>query len=134
MPNILVDAGPLIALVDRSDKHHRRVTSYLRRFNGSLLTTWPVLAQACHCMPERTQIAFLRWADAGGLGVMEMDHSALATLADWKEKYADLPMDLADASLLWLAQHTGVLAILTIDLKDFSVYRLPNGTALDPVL
>ncbi len=43
-------------------------------------------------------------------------------------------MDLADASLLWLAQHTGVLAILTIDLKDFSVYRLPNGTALAPVL
>ena len=63
-----------------------------------------------------------------------MDHSALATLADWKEKYADLPMDLADASLVWLAQHTGVLAILTIDLKDFSVYRLPNGKALEPVL
>ncbi len=134
MPNILVDAGPLIALVDRSDKHHRRVTSYLRRFDGVLLTTWPVMAEACHFMPEHTQIAFLRWAEAGGLGVMEMDHSALATLADWKEKYADLPMDLADASLVWLAQQTGVLGILTIDLKDFAVYRLPNGKALAPVL
>ncbi len=134
MPNILVHAGPLIALVDRSDKHHRRVTSYLRRFDGSLLTTWPVLAEACHFMPERTQIAFLRWADAGGLGVMEIDHSALATLADCKEKYADLPMDLADASLVWLAHHNGMLGILTIDLKDFSVYRLPDGKALAPVL
>ncbi len=134
MQSVLVDAGPLIALTDRSDKHHRRVTSYLRRYRGSLLTTWPVLAEACHFMPERTQIAFLRWADAGGLGVMELNASALATLADWKEKYADLPMDVADASLLWLAQHTGVLDILTIDLKDFSVYRLPNGKALTPVL
>ena len=106
MQSVLVDAGPLIALTDRSDKHHRRVTSYLRRYRGSLLTTWPVLAEACHFMPERTQIAFLRWADAGGLGVMELNASALATLADWKEKYADLPMDVADASLLWLAQHT----------------------------
>lgn len=110
------------------------MTSYLRRFDGVLLTTWPVLAQACHFMPEHTQIAFLRRADAGALGVMEMDHSALATLADWKGKYADLPMDPADASLVWLAQHTGVLGILTIDLKDFSVYRLPNGKALAPVL
>ena len=134
MPSVLVDAGPLIALTDRSDKHHRRVASYLRRFDGKLLTTWPVLAQACHFMPEHTQIAFLRWADSGGLGVMEMDRSALATLADWKEKYADFPMDLVDASLVWLAQQTGVLDILTIDLKDFSVYRLSNGKALMPVL
>ena len=65
---------------------------------------------------------------------MEMDHSALATLANWKEKYADLPIDLADASLVWLAQQTGVLDILSIDLKDFSVYRLSNGKALMPVL
>ena len=134
MPSVLVDAGPLIALTDRSDKHHRRVASYLRRFDGKLLTTWPVLAEACHFMPEHTQIAFLRWADAGGLGVMEMDHSALATLANWKEKYVDLPMDLVDASLVWLAQQTGVLDILTIDLKDFSVYRLSDGKALMPVL
>ena len=59
-----------------------------------------------------------------------LNATALATLADWKEKYADLPMDLADASLLWLAQQTGVQGILTIDLKDFSVYRLANGKAL----
>ena len=134
MPSILVDAGPLIALADRSDKHHRRVAAYLKRFNGHLLTTWPVLTETCHFMPEHTQIAFLRWADAGGLGVMELNATALATLADWKEKYADLPMDLADASLLWLAQQTGVFDILTIDLKDFSVYRLANGKALTPVL
>ena len=80
------------------------------------------------------QIGFLRWADAGGLNVVELHESALAVLADWKERYLDLPMDLADASLIWIAQQTGVLDILTIDLKDFSVYRLPNGKALKPVL
>ena len=80
------------------------------------------------------QIDFLRWADAGGIHVMELHEAALAALADWKERYLDLPMDLADASLIWVAQQTGVLDILTIDLKDFSVYRLPNGKALRPLL
>ena len=68
------------------------------------------------------------------LGVIELHESALAVLAGWKERYLDLPMDLADASLLWVAQQTGILDILTIDLKDFSVYRLTNGKALKPVL
>jgi uncharacterized protein len=132
--SVLVDAGPLIALADRSDKHHRRMTAFLRRYKGRLLTTWPVLAETCHFLPERTQIELLRWADAGGLGVVDLHESALTALADWKEKYLDLPMDLADASLIWVAQQTGVLEILTIDLRDFSVYRLPNGKALKPVL
>ncbi len=134
MPSILVDAGPLIALADHSDRHHRRVASYLRRFKGRLLTTWPALAEACHFLPERAQIDFLSWADAGGITLVEMHESALATLADWKQQYRDLPMDLAGASLIWAAQQTGALDILTIDRKDFSVYRMPNGKSLNLVL
>ena len=134
MPSIIVDAGPLIALADRSDKHHRRVVVYLRQFQGRLLTTWPVLAETCHFLSEQGQIDFLRWANSGGLSMVELHESALAVLAEWKDKYRNLPMDLADASLLWVAQQTGVLDILTIDVKDFSVYRLPNGKALHPVL
>ena len=131
MRSVLVDAGPLIALADRSDKHHRRVAAFLRRFNGGLLTTWPVLAETCHFLPERMQIEFLRWADAGGLGVVELHESALAVLADWKEKYLDLPMDLADASLVWLAGETNVTTIMTLDRRDFSRYRLPDGRAFE---
>ena len=134
MRSILVDAGPLIALLVRSDKNHFRVKKYLDAYVGRLLTTWPVLAEACHFLPERTQIRFLRWAASGGLSIVELHETALATIADWKEKYRDLPMDLADASLLWLAEQTGITEILTIDPRDFSAYRLPNGKALVPVL
>ena len=133
MRSILVDAGPLIALLDRSDKNHRGVKRSLERNRCRLLTTWPVLAEVCHFVPERTQISFLRWAASGELSVIELHETALATIADWKEKYRDLPMDLADASLLWVAEQTGVLEILTIDLRDFAAYRLPNGKALVPV-
>lgn len=134
MASTLVDAGPLIALADRTDRHHRSVTAWLRKYTGELLTTWPVLAEACHFLPERTQIDMLRWADTGGLKLIELDDSAPSKQAAWKEKYLALPMDLADASLIWVAQYTGVLDILTIDLRDFSIYRLPNGKALRPVL
>jgi predicted nucleic acid-binding protein len=132
--SILVDAGPLIAMMDRSDKYHRQVKRFLEDFRGRMLTTWPVLAEACHFLPERTQIRFLRWAAQGGLIVMELHETALAEIADWKEKYRDLPMDLADASLLWVAEQTAITDILTIDLRDFSAYRLPNGKSLSPVL
>lgn len=121
-------------MVDRSDRHHRRVRRFLDSYRGQLLTSWPVLAEACHFMPERTQIRFLRWAAAGGLGVVELPESALPVIADWKEKCRNLPMDLADASLLWVAEQTGVCDILTIDLRDFGAYRLPGGKALTPVL
>lgn len=134
MPSVLVDAGPLIALQDRSDRHHRKVRRFIEQYRGTLLTTWPVLAEACHFLPERSQIRFLRWAAAGGLNVIELHESALGTIADWKEKYRDLPMDLADASLLWIAEQSGVTDILTIDLRDFAAYRLPGGKALVPIM
>ena len=134
MRSILVDAGPLIALQDRSDRHHRRVAAFLEDYRGSLLTTWPVLAEACHFLPERTQIRFLRWAAKGGLNVVELPEAALPAIADWKEKYRDVPMDLADASMIWVAEQTGITDILTIDLRGFGAYRLGAGRALNPVL
>jgi predicted nucleic acid-binding protein len=134
VPSILVDAGPLIALQDRSDRHHRRIRRFIEQYRGVLLTTWPVLAETCHFLPERSQVRFLRWAAAGGLSVVELHESALATIADWKEKYHDVPMDLADASLVWVADQTGTHEILTMDLRGFAAYRLPGGKGLVSVL
>ncbi len=107
---------------------------FLEEFRDRMLATWPVLAEARHFLPERTQIRFLRWAAAGGLEMVELHETALAEIADWKEKHRDLPIDLADASLLWVAEQTGITDILAIDLRDFSAYRLPNGKALVPAL
>ena len=126
MRSILVDAGPLIALLVRADKNHLRVKKYLDAYVGRLLTTWPVLAEACHFLPERTQIRFLRWAASGGLNIAELHESALATIAEWKEKYRDLPMDLADASLVLLAEELGEGRILSTDQRDFKAYRWKN--------
>ena len=120
-------------MLDRSGENHRQSKRLLEEFRGRMLTTWPVLAEACRFLPERTQIRFLRWAAAGGLSMVELHETALAEIADWKEKYRDLPMDLVNTSLLWVAEHTGITDILTIDLRDFSAYRLRTARRSSPL-
>jgi uncharacterized protein len=93
-----------------------------------------VLTEVCHLLPERLVSRFLRWVGAGGLTVIEVPPAAVPGLADRMDKYADLPMDLADASLIWVAETLGVLDILTLDRRDFGVYRTERGRALRNVL
>lgn len=72
----------------------------------------------------------MTWAGAGGLVVYEMPPDTLRDLGALMQKYANLPMDLADASLVWLAGAIGLLDIVTFDVRDFTVYRTAAGKPL----
>jgi len=134
MQRVIVDAGPLIAWFDAGDAHHPPVRQFFDSYSGALLSTWPVLVEVCHLLPERMVANFLRWVGRGGMSVVELPTSALPGLADRIDRYADLPMDLADASLIWLAETTGVLDIAILDRRDFGVYRTERGRAMRNVL
>ncbi len=121
----LVDTGPLVALFVRGDPQHRRVKSYLKKFRGPLLTTWPVVTEVCHFLEPSVAVRFLRWIEKGGAAIIEMPSGGAGALADMMQRYSDRPMDLADASLVWLAGHTGIADILTLDQGDFQTYRTP---------
>jgi hypothetical protein len=123
----LVDAGPLIGAIDRRDRQHALSTSFFDGFAGRLLTTWPVVTETCHMISDRSAVAFMRSIARGGIEVRDIPREALSSIADLMERYVDLPMDLADASLVWLADKTGVRDIVTFDERDFSVYRLSEG-------
>ena len=133
-PRVLIDTGPLVAWLDAGDRHHAPVRAWLSTFSGELLSTWPVLTEVCHLLPESLVSGFLRWVGAGGLTVVELSATAMPTLADRMDKYADLPMDLADASLIWVAETSGVLEVLTLDRRDFGIYRTERGKALRNLL
>ena len=120
---LLIDTGPIAALMNRRDRHHQRATELFRDFPGAMMTTWPVLTEASHLLPDHLRVGLMRWVAAGALAIHEMPASAAEEIADLMEKYNDRPMDLADASLVWLGSHCGVIQIATIDLDDFSVYR-----------
>jgi predicted nucleic acid-binding protein len=130
----LVDTGPLVALFVRRDPDHARVTGWLRAFKGRLLTTWPVLTEVCHFLVPEAELRFLRWIEAGGATVVDVPREDLPVIISMMEKYADRPMDLADASLVWLAGHSGVRDILTVDAADFGAFRTPQGKAFKDLL
>ena len=133
MPRLLIDTGPLVAWLDRRDQDHARVSAFLAGFHGRLSTTWPVLTEVCHLIPNHIVPRFLRWA-AVTVELHELPAAAIADIAARIEKYRDLPMDLADASLVWLGERIGVIDILTLDERDFGVYRLAGGQRFRSVL
>ncbi|MBC7710113.1 MAG: PIN domain-containing protein [Rhizobacter sp.] len=136
MPNAtLVDAGPLIALLNPRDQDHARCVAFLQSYTGSLITTWPVITEASHLLSPsiNAQIALLKWIERGALEVRHIDAQAVQRIIIYTEKYRDRPMDLADASLVTLAIETRVTDIISID-SDFDIYRLPNKRKLNNLL
>jgi predicted nucleic acid-binding protein len=128
---VLADSGPLAALYNRRDKHHQRAVEYFRSHGANLrlLTTWEVVSEVMYFLDfsAQAQSDFLEWLYAGheqGLIIIAaLEPGDLPGLAALIRKYADRPMDLADGSLVWLAEKTGVTDIITIDRADFAVYR-----------
>ena len=134
VPNVVVDTGPLVSLFKRKDRDHARVVDYLKNHPCTLITTWPVVTEAWHLLSPPAALDLVRWIAAGGLVVCELGEAAAPEMAGLLAKYRDRPMELADASLVLLAQRTGVIEILTIDRADFDTYRLPDRRRFNQVL
>lgn len=124
MRNILIDAGPLIALFDRSDSYHLMALRFMEDYTGYLWTVWPVLTETSHMLDfsTKSQLAFLEWVRRGGVRIFDLNESHLNRLIQLTEKFADVPMDLADASLIIASEQTGYNEIASVD-SDFYVYR-----------
>ncbi len=123
MKSILIDAGPIIALFRRKDYYHEHAIEFIKGFEGRLITTWPVITEVMHELAiANVQEKFLLWVERGGLEVVDMGQEVFSDLIKLIKKYADVPMDLADATLMLYAEKKGIREIATID-SDFHVYR-----------
>jgi uncharacterized protein len=120
----LIDAGPLIALFDKSDSYHSQAVSFIKNYKGTLFTTWPVITEASHLLnfSVKAQIALLEWINRGGIYLIEIESYHVVRLIELSEKFKDVPMDLADATLIVAAESNNIKEIATID-SDFYVYR-----------
>jgi predicted nucleic acid-binding protein len=124
---IAVDSGFLYALADRRDAWHVRAVAAATTQPEGWITTWPVIAEACHLLGGRlgVQYAAALLEDAGErtFELWDIPAQARRRLPALMRKYSRLPMDLADASLVLLAEHLGHGHILTTDQRDFGAYR-----------
>ena len=130
----LIDTGPMVALFDADDFAHAHYTDLLAKTQWQLTTTWPCVVEVCHFLGTNTVQRFLRWVSEGGVMVYPLDMAILPELADLIARYTQplrTEMDLADASLVWLAQDSHTRQIMTIDVRDFSRYRLPDGRGFE---
>ncbi len=124
MKKCLIDAGPLIALFDRDDKFHISIKDFIKRFKGRLYTSWPVITEVLHMLDYsvNTQIDFLKWVRKGALDIKQITTEDISRIIELSEKYSDIPMDFADASLIIIAESESIKEIISID-ADFYIFR-----------
>ncbi len=119
-----MDTGVLVSLFDRLDPHHEAVANWMARNVSALLTVAPVLSETAFFLPARLRAALAGLAARGVLQVHHPDASGYARIAQLFGKYADQDPDWAALELVWLAEATGIRRIATLDVVDFSVYRI----------
>ncbi len=121
---ILVDAGPLVALIDADDRHHRACRETMKKLRPRLLTVWPAVVEAMYLLGDfKAQDDLWQMLLAGVPAVANLDRSDFKRMRELMAKYRDLPMDLADAALVRVAEREHIRSIFTIDRKDFQTYR-----------
>lgn len=124
---IIADTGFWLAVANRDDTHHVAAKAALARVREPLVTTMPVMTETCHLMLSRlgvrSQLAFIESWGRGAFRVFDVSKVHADRIHALMERYQELPMDLADASLVLLAEELGTGRILSTDQRDFRAYR-----------
>ena len=131
MRAVLTDAGPLIALIHRDDRNHHLCVEAVKKIQEPLVTVWPVLTEAMYLLnfSWKAQDALWEMLETKALRLMPLDQEDEGPMRDLMKKYRDLPMDLADAALVRVAQREHLHVIFTLDKRDFAVYKLFRGAS-----
>ena len=136
--NALIDSGPLLALFNRSDRWHAPTVAWLQANpQVRLHSTWPVLTEVCALLARRIHNAaaldFLQWVQRGAVQLDSPADWSLTSVLAICQRFASLPLDLADASIAEAAERLQIRCIVSID-KDFDVYRDAKGQVLRNLL
>ena len=125
MASILVDAGPLVALLDRSDQHHQACVEASRGIRAPMVSVWPAITEAMYLLGESAQAQDALWGmlDDATVVLAELGQADVPRMRELMHKYRDLPMDLADAALVRVAERDRIHTVFTTDRSDFQVYR-----------
>jgi hypothetical protein len=122
---ILVDTGPLVALIHQDDNQHHTCKETFISLNEPLGTVWPVLTEAMYLLNFSWDAQDALWGmiEAGAVEILPLGSDDLGRIRDLMRKYRDLPMDLADAALVRIAERERLRRVFTLDRRDFQIYR-----------
>ncbi|HEY3236874.1 MAG TPA: PIN domain-containing protein [Polyangiaceae bacterium] len=121
--SLLLDTGPLVALLDASEHRHADCVAYFRNWRGVALTTEAVVTEATHLLRRVDRAVCLDFIRRGGATVVPWSRSRLDRVIELIKTYASVPMDYADATLVVLAEEAGLKRVFTLDRRGFETYR-----------
>ena len=126
---ILLDTGPIVAFFDASDDYYQVCIDILKNIKEPLITTWPVLTEAFYLLgfSWKAQDNLWEFILRGGIEIFPFDAKTQTRCRELMKKYKDLPMDLADGSLVVLAESKDLKKVFTLDHKDFKIYRFAKN-------
>ncbi len=126
MRGVLVDAGPLVALLDRGDPEHDACVAALKTLRDPLYTVWPAFTEAMYLLRDSWPAQEALWSriETDALSLVLIDESDAPRMRELMAKYRDFPMDLADAALVRVGERESLSTIFTLDRRHFSTYRL----------
>jgi predicted nucleic acid-binding protein len=129
---VLVDTGPIVAVLSRTDSFHAVCVEQLRSLTPPLLTCWPVLTEAAWLLRKQPRALerLLSSFDSGLFRLLDLNESDMPWLVKFLLRYRTLPAQLADAALVCLAERHEIDTVFTLDRRDFSIYRLSRKRAL----
>ena len=133
MKSVLVDSGFIVALGIERDPRHRAARGFLANYAGELLVPAPVVCESCFFLSTAGKIRLLDWVSRPFRRVLELPESAYPEVGRLLARYADLDVDFTDAAIVWLAEKTGCRTVLTVDVRDFSAFRLLRGRRFELV-
>jgi predicted nucleic acid-binding protein len=126
---VLIDTGPLVAILDNQDAHHAACVQALAALEGPLYTCWPVITEAAWLL-RHSPGAVRRLLDSINTPFVELlslEGPDVRPIAELLEKYQSMRPQLADVSLVYLAGRERIETIFTLDRRDFSIYRTSRG-------
>jgi len=125
MNRTLMDSGPMIALFDSSDQYHSIAKDFVEANTSKLLTSLASVTETMYMLDfnKKAQLDFLEWILRGAVQIIDIGVDDLDRIKVLLKKYQDLPMDFADACLVYIGEKFNISEVATID-RDFSIYRL----------
>ncbi len=125
MHGVLVDAGPLVSLIDQADPDHDVCVKVLKTLRDPLITVWPAFTEAMYLLRGSWRGQQTLWSrlETEALTLAPLDERDAPRMRALMEKYRDLPMDLADAALVRVAERETLRRIFTLNQRHFSLYR-----------
>ena len=132
---VLVDTGPLVAVLSSVDQHHAACVKTLHQLPGPLFSCWPVITEAAWLLRSHPRAVqqLLKSCSSGTPGgfleLLPLAGTEAGAIAEVMKQYQDIRPQLADAALVYLAGREGIDTIFTLDRRDFAVYRSPHHRA-----